>query len=82
MLATAMATTATETGKYASAAVAILAALLETEKTTIPTPMRDVLDAASKAAGRGKLHLYNKSARRRRRVPRGNNSKSSRALSN
>ena len=48
VLETARGPTATETGKYASAAVAILAALLETEKTTIPTPMRDVLDAASK----------------------------------
>ena len=48
VLETASGPTATETGKYASAAVAILAALLETEKTTIPTPMRDVLDAASK----------------------------------
>ena len=48
VLETASGPTATENGKYASAAVAILAALLETEKTTIPTPMRDVLDAASK----------------------------------
>ena len=48
VLETASGPTATETGKYASAAVATLAALLETEKTTIPTPMRDVLDAASK----------------------------------
>ena len=46
VLATANGPTTTETGKYASAAVAMLAALLETEKTTIPTPMRDVLDAA------------------------------------
>ena len=46
LLETASGPTATETGKYASAAVATLAALLETEKTTIPTPMRDVLDAA------------------------------------
>lgn len=38
--------TATERGWYASATVAVLAALLETEKTSIPTPMRDLLDTA------------------------------------
>ena len=50
VLETARGPTTTETGKYASAAVAILAALLETEKTTIPTPMRDVLGRSIKAA--------------------------------
>lgn len=38
--------TATERGRYASATVAVLAAVLETEKTSIPTPMRDLLDTA------------------------------------
>ena len=37
---------ATEPGKYASAAAAVLAALLELEKRAHPVPMRDLLTAA------------------------------------